>query len=56
MVVMLKRRKKGEPADEIIETEEEIFIDKMPRPKRQGIMEAADGDKPKSKNSSKKFF
>jgi hypothetical protein len=39
----VKRRKKGEPADEIIETEEEIFIDKMPRPKRQGIMEAADG-------------
>ncbi len=39
----VKRRKKGEPEDEIIETEEEIFIDKMPRPKRQGIMEAADG-------------
>ena len=39
----VKRRKKGEPADEIIETEEEIFIDNMPRPKRQGIMEAADG-------------
>jgi len=40
----VKRRKKGEPADEIIETEEEIFLDKMPRPRRrQGIMEAADG-------------
>ena len=39
----VKRRKKGEPADEIIETEQEIFIDTMPRPKRQGIMEAADG-------------
>jgi hypothetical protein len=39
----VKRRRKGEPADEIIETEEEIFIDKMPKPKRQGIMEAADG-------------
>jgi len=39
----VKRRKKGEPADEIIETEEEIFLDTMPRPKRQGIMEAADG-------------
>ena len=39
----VKRRKKGEPADEVIETEEEIFIDKMPKPKRQGIMEAADG-------------
>ena len=40
----VKRRKKGEPADEIIETEEEIFIDKMPRPRRrEGIMEAADG-------------
>ena len=39
----VKRRKKGEPADETIETEEEIFIDNMPRPKRQGIMEAADG-------------
>ena len=38
-----QRRKKDEPADEIIETEQEIFIDKMPRPKRQGIMEAADG-------------
>ena len=38
-----QRRKKGEPADEVIETEEEIFIDNMPRPKRQGIMEAADG-------------
>jgi hypothetical protein len=39
----VKRRKKGEPADEIIETEEEIFLNTMPRPKRQGIMEAADG-------------
>ena len=41
----VKRRKKGEPADEIIEeeTQEEYFLDKMPRPKRQGIMEAADG-------------
>jgi len=39
----VKRRRKGEPADEVIETEEEIFIDKMPKPKRQGIMEAADG-------------
>ena len=39
----VKRRRKGEPADEIIETEEEIFLDTMPRPKRQGIMEAADG-------------
>jgi hypothetical protein len=39
----VKRRKKGEPEDEIIETEEEIFIDNMPRPKRQGIMEVADG-------------
>ena len=40
----VKRRKKGEPEDEIIETEEEIFIDKMPKPRRrQGIMEAADG-------------
>ena len=38
-----QRRKKDEPADEMIETEEEIFIDKMPKPKRQGIMEAADG-------------
>jgi len=39
-----QRRKKGEPADEVIEEdEEEIFIDNMPRPKRQGIMEAADG-------------
>ncbi len=39
-----QRRKKGEPADEVIETEQEIFIDKMPRPRRrQGIMEAADG-------------
>ena len=26
--------------DEVIETEQEIFIDKMPKPKRQGIMEA----------------
>jgi len=39
----VKRRKKGEPADEVIETEEEIFLDKMPRPKRKGIMEAAGG-------------
>ena len=40
----VKRRKKGEPADEIIETEEEIFLDTMPRPRRrEGIMEAADG-------------
>ena len=39
----VQRRKKGEPADEVIEDEEEIFIDNMPRPKRQGIMEAADG-------------
>ena len=40
----VKRRKKDEPEDEIIETEEEIFIDKMPKPRRrQGIMEAADG-------------
>ena len=39
----VRRRKKGEPADEVIETEEEIFIDKMPKPKGQGIMEAADG-------------
>ena len=40
-----KRRKKGDPEDEIIETEkeEEIILDKMPRPKRQGIMEVADG-------------
>ena len=39
----VKRRKKGEPEDEIIETEEEIFIDNMPRPKKQGILGAADG-------------
>jgi hypothetical protein len=39
----VKRRKKGEPADEVIETEEEIFLDKMPRPKRKGIMEVASG-------------
>ena len=41
----VKRRKKGDPEDEIIETEkeEEIILDKMPRPKRQGIMEVADG-------------
>ena len=41
----VKRRKKDEPADEIIEeeTQEEYFLDKMPQPKRQGIMEAADG-------------
>jgi hypothetical protein len=39
----VKRRKKGEPADDVMETEEEIFIDKMPRPKRQGILGAADG-------------
>jgi len=41
----VKRRKKGEPADEVIEekTQEEYFLDKMPKPKRQGIMEAADG-------------
>ena len=38
-----QRRKKGEPADEVIEREQEIFIDTMPKPKRQGIMEAADG-------------
>ena len=41
----VRRRKKGEPADEVIEeeTQEEYFLDKMPKPKRQGIMEAADG-------------
>jgi len=39
----VKRRKKGEPADEVIETEEEIFLDKMPRPKRKGIIEVASG-------------
>ena len=39
----VKRRKKSEPADEVIETEEEIFLDKMPRPKRKGIMEVASG-------------
>ena len=40
----VKRRKNDDPEDEIIETEEEIFIDKMPKPRRrQGIMEAADG-------------
>jgi len=41
----VKRRKAGEPADEIIEeeTKEEYFLDTMPKPKRQGIMEAADG-------------
>jgi len=41
----VRRRRKGEPADEVIEeeTQEEYFLDKMPKPKRQGIMEAADG-------------
>ena len=41
----VKRRRKGEPADEVIEeeTQEEYFLDKMPKPRRQGIMEAADG-------------
>ena len=34
----VKRRKKGEPADEIIETEEEIFIDNMPRPNEDKVL------------------
>ena len=42
----VKRRKKGEPADQVIEeeTQTEYFLDKMPRPKRSdGIMELAVG-------------
>jgi len=42
----VKRRKKGEPADQVIEeeTQTEYFLDKMPRPKRSdGIISLATG-------------
>jgi len=50
----VKRRKKGEPADEVIEeNEEEIFLDKMPRPRRKEILEAAEGGQVSVKDAEK---
>jgi len=50
----VKRRKKGEPADEVIEeNEEEIFLDKMPRPRRKEILEAAEGGQVTVKDAEK---
>jgi hypothetical protein len=50
----VKRRKKGEPADEVIEEdEEEIFLDKMPRPRKKEILEAAEGGKVSVKDAEK---
>jgi hypothetical protein len=50
----VKRRKKGEPADEVIEeNEEEIFLDKMPRLRRREILEAAEGGQVSVKDAEK---
>ena len=50
----VKRRKKGEPADEVVEEdEEEIFLDKMPRPRRREILEAAEGGQVSVKDAEK---
>jgi hypothetical protein len=50
----VKRRKKGEPADEVMEEdEEEIFLDKMPRPRRREILEAAEGGQVSVKDAEK---
>jgi hypothetical protein len=50
----VKRRKKGEPADEVMEEdEEEIFLDKMPRPRKKEILEAAEGGKVSVKDAEK---
>ena len=50
----VKRRKKGQPADEVMEEdEEEIFLDKMPRPRRREILEAAEGGQVSVKDAEK---